>query len=160
MATVTAKEDRPVRPADSARRSRTWQLAHRPESAGISRRAARTALADWQVTGSAADQIVLVVSELVTNAVEHAQPPIALRLEAHTGRGYVRVEVDDGGPATREGAWTASCAVGEHGRGNGIIGLLATDHGSRARTGGVTYWADLSTEPCAEPKSRRGVGRR
>ncbi|WTU05533.1 ATP-binding protein (plasmid) [Kitasatospora sp. NBC_00070] len=120
-----------------------WGLPRRPESAGTARRLARTALDEWGVDGGPADQILLVVSELVTNAVEHAQPPVALHLHRPTPGGTLRVEVDDGGPATHEGAWAASCRPEECGRGTSIIDSLATTHGTRTLPHGTTHWADL-----------------
>lgn len=89
------------------------------------------------------DQALLVVSELVTNAVEHALPSIALRLGPPAPGVPVRIEVDDGGPAERDGAWTVSCADDEHGRGLGIVALLAVAHGCSRGDHGATYWAVL-----------------
>lgn len=121
-----------------------WALPHRPESAGTARRVTRAALDDWGVDGDTVDQAVLVVSELVTNAVEHALPPVALHLERPED-GTLHIEVEDGGPAMADGPWAASCAPEEHGRGGGIVAQLAAAHGSRPRPCGATYWADLST---------------
>ncbi|GAA4930545.1 ATP-binding protein [Streptomyces coeruleoprunus] len=122
-----------------------WILAHRPEAVGEARRITERTLGRWHVCRETADDVLLVVSELVTNAVEHAMPPIALRLgggDPSTGR--VRVEVTDGGPAAREGEWAASCRDGEHGRGLYVVDRLAVAHGDRCETGRATHWADLA----------------
>ncbi|MEU9128735.1 ATP-binding protein [Kitasatospora sp. NPDC048540] len=121
-----------------------WVLPHLPESAGTARRIARHALSEWGVGEDAADQVLLVVSELVTNAVEHALPPVALRVDV-PDEGMVHVEVADGGPAEQEGEWITSCAPDEHGRGSGIIDFLAASHGCCTRAGRSTHWADMPT---------------
>ncbi|WP_406277696.1 ATP-binding protein [Embleya sp. NBC_00896] len=139
---------RPV-PAQSATRARigepprVWILPHRPESVGTARRITNAALDAWGIGDETTDRALLVVSELVTNAVEHALPPVALHL-LHTGaNGILRIEVHDGGPAADEGTWTASCTPEEHGRGGDIVALLASAHGTHTLAHGVTYWADL-----------------
>ncbi|MGW3013104.1 ATP-binding protein [Streptomyces sp. NPDC001219] len=121
----------------------TCRLAHRPESVGHARRIVGSLLHRWQVTEDAAASVLLVVSELVTNAVEHAQPPLALHvLREQTGR-RVWVGITDGGPSPHKGAWAASCAQDEHGRGLDIVDTLATAHGTRSHEDGATHWARL-----------------
>ncbi|MFF3062878.1 ATP-binding protein, partial [Streptomyces sp. NPDC057909] len=132
----------PRSPADN---SGTWSLTHGPQAPGAARRIAAAVLDDWHVEGDAAQMALLVVSELVTNAVEHARPPLALHLDSPSGDGTMHVEVEDGGPSLVEGSWTASCSDDEHGRGNGIIDILATAHGTHTHPGGASHWVDLPT---------------
>jgi anti-sigma regulatory factor (Ser/Thr protein kinase) len=120
-----------------------WPLPHHPEAAGIARRLTLATLKAWDVGEDTADQVVLAVSELVTNAVEHALPPVALQLARPCGHRLLRVEVTDGGPARAPGAWTASCEPDEHGRGSMIVDFMATAHGTRLADGRTTHWADL-----------------
>ena len=40
----------------------------------------RIALAGWSIVGQAAEDVVLIVSELATNVVEHARTPMLLTL--------------------------------------------------------------------------------
>lgn len=122
-----------------------WTLAHRPEAAREARRISEEALKHWPVPRDTADLVLLVVSELVTNAVEHARPPLGFALRRDLGTGRVRVEVTDGGPAALEGEWAASCSNGEHGRGLNIIDIVAAAHGDRQEVGRATHWADLGT---------------
>ncbi|MER5941581.1 ATP-binding protein [Streptomyces sp. NPDC001928] len=129
--------------ADKGAEIHLWRLPHRPESAGAARRVAHAALQHWGVKVEAIERVLLVVSELVTNAVEHAVPPIALRLEQPVGD-KVHVEVTDGGPSRTKGAWIASCDKDEHGRGGTIIDFLSTAHGSHSGACGAMYWADLA----------------
>jgi anti-sigma regulatory factor (Ser/Thr protein kinase) len=100
-------------------------------------------LPEWGIDSDTADQVLLVVSELVTNAVEHANPPVTLHLDRPTLDGTLHIEVDDGGPAAQDGIWARSCTPEERGRGYAVIDLLATAHGIRALTCGATHWADL-----------------
>ncbi|MER6196042.1 ATP-binding protein [Streptomyces sp. NPDC001586] len=117
-------------------------MPHRPESASTARRMTRAALSEWGVDEDSSDQVLLVVSELVTNAVEHALPPIALRVARPTPQ-TVHIEVDDGGPAAVEGSWASTGDVDEHGRGSAIVSVLTSSHGIRFQSNGSTYWADV-----------------
>ncbi|WP_051787008.1 MULTISPECIES: ATP-binding protein [Streptomyces] len=110
--TEQSRSDGPPGPSRARPPGRTgavWELDHRPESVGAARRITGAVLVGWGMAEDAIDQALLIVSELITNAVEHAVPPIALRLDRPTPDSSVRIEVDDGGPAERDGAWTASC---------------------------------------------------
>ncbi|WP_371493526.1 ATP-binding protein [Kitasatospora sp. NBC_00374] len=120
-----------------------WNLPHHPESAGTARRIARTVLDALGADIDTADVVLIVVSELVTNAVEHALPPVTLHLEQRTESGALHVEVDDGGPAPEDRARAAGRDPEEHGRGAPIIALLAIAHGERALPRGAAHWADL-----------------
>ncbi|BBG20752.1 hypothetical protein RVR_P27 (plasmid) [Actinacidiphila reveromycinica] len=111
----------------AARRARIW---------------ARSALANWSTldrplrTG-AVDDIVLVVSELVSNSVLHAQGEIHAHLElVHAA---VRVEVHDSGPAPA----VARPDSGTYGRGLTITNSLADHCGWTRRPGRATAWATV-----------------
>ncbi|MEV6332413.1 ATP-binding protein [Streptomyces sp. NPDC051909] len=132
----------PRKPADD---DLTRALEHRPEAACDARHAAQAILETWQVDAETADRVVLVVSELVTNAIEHAQAPLFLHLHREHAGSRVWVGVTDGGPAPHDGPWTSSCTEDEHGRGLGIISTLADAHGTRNHTHGATHWARLTT---------------
>jgi anti-sigma regulatory factor (Ser/Thr protein kinase) len=86
------------------------------------------------------DDLVLIVSELVTNAVRHAKPPVRLEIQADEHR--VTVAVADGSPG-RPVAHTAA-ADAEGGRGLPIIDLLAAETGVRPSPPGKTVWAALA----------------
>ncbi|MEU2711540.1 ATP-binding protein [Streptomyces sp. NPDC007205] len=109
------------------------------------RRRAAAVLADWRVFPELVEDSLLVVSELVTNALLHARPPAVLRLSWVPGDGgcTLRVEVTDAGAALPAGGSRAGTDPDEHGRGETIIHALATSHGIRVHPGGVTRWADL-----------------
>ncbi|MEU6368618.1 ATP-binding protein [Streptomyces sp. NPDC046931] len=137
---------RPVGCAQEAARPihrRAWLLCPRPEAAGRARRRARTFLERRRMDQYTIDQVLLLVSELVTNAVEHARPPIVLHVQIGPRR--IRVEVTDSGPARREAAWAASCGPDERGRGLRIIDEVATAHGEGHAHHRTLHWADLTT---------------
>ncbi|MFK0261401.1 ATP-binding protein [Streptomyces angustmyceticus] len=119
------------------------RLVHRPEAVGHARRVARSVLHAWRIDDDAAHCVLLVVSELVTNAVEHARPPLALHLRREHRGPRVWVGITDGGPSAQGGAWTSSCAHDERGRGLTIVEALAAAHGADSHAGGTTHWARL-----------------
>ena len=105
------------------------------------RRFAAGALAD--VAADAIDNVQLLVSELVTNALFHGQPPVLLRLiqQDHT----VRVEVEDTGHALP--VEMASSGESMTGRGLALVSTLSSGWGvQRTAKGGKVVWAQLSDE--------------
>ncbi|SHN29544.1 ATP-binding protein [Streptomyces yunnanensis] len=125
----------------------TWTLAHRPEAAGEARKITKGFLTQWSVDEDAADSVLLAVSELVTNAVEHARPPLNFQLSRDPGTRRVHIEVSDGGPAAMDGDWAASCTPDEHGRGLEIVDQLTAAHGDREELGRAVHWADVISVP-------------
>ncbi|MFF7756171.1 ATP-binding protein [Streptomyces sp. NPDC007971] len=125
----------------------TWTLAHDPEAAGEARKITKEFLAQWSVAEDTADSVLLTVSELVTNAVEHAQPPVNFGLSRDPGTQRVHIEVSDGGPAATDGDWAASCTPDEHGRGLEIVDRLTAAHGHREEAGRAVHWADVTSTP-------------
>ncbi|MFD8548016.1 ATP-binding protein [Streptomyces sp. NPDC059649] len=137
---MTAQLDAVVREAAE----HVFPLPHIPEAVSVVRRRVRTVLADWNVAPDLADDALLVISELTTNAVVHALPPAVLRLtRVADGRDALRVEVTDAGPAATDDRPAAEPCPGEHGRGLGIVTALAADCGTRVHAGGITWWAEL-----------------
>lgn len=114
-------------------------------AAGLARQATRSAVAAWGL-GYLADAAVLLVSELVTNAVQHAGPdPSAtvLRLE-YSGR-WLRIEVHDTsphGPRPRTPDW-----LDESGFGLLLVDALAAKWGVQQTTQGKAVWAELDARP-------------
>ncbi|MER7155195.1 ATP-binding protein, partial [Streptomyces lydicus] len=77
-----------------------FPLPHIPEAVSVVRRRIRTVLADWNLAPDLTEDALLVISELITNAVVHAVPPATLRLSrvGADGRSGLRIEVIDAGP--------------------------------------------------------------
>lgn len=100
-------------------------------------RAAVTACAAELGLQEVSDDVVLLVSEMVTNAIRHAAPPV--RLEIQAGDDDVVVAVRDGSPhppAPRRPGQDA-----EGGRGMLLVDLLSDDHGVRGDPPGKAVWA-------------------
>ncbi|MFE9097719.1 SpoIIE family protein phosphatase [Streptomyces sp. NPDC007264] len=126
-----------------------------PLAPGAARRFLRAALTEWEglaepgtVTARLGDEALVVVSELVTNAVVHAGTDIDLvcRLEDPRDEpaGLV-VEVSDRHPSRVVGDDSAGHPYGvpEYGRGLRLVSTLATAWGITYRTGAKTVWARL-----------------
>jgi CheY-like chemotaxis protein len=91
--------------------------------------------------GAIVDDAVLIVSELVTNAVVHAESAAELRLVA--GEGTLRVEVVDQGGLAPDPQLAGD--DDEHGRGLLLVTVLSAAWGTEARAdGGKVVWADLA----------------
>lgn len=120
-------------------------LPHDPGAVSAVRRRVRAVLTDWDLTADSAEEVLLVVSELITNAIVHALPPATLRLSrtAPGGRGAVRVEVTDRGPAAPSALSASAPDPDECGRGLAIVTALAARCGARADSGGTSRWAEL-----------------
>ncbi|MDQ3611601.1 MAG: ATP-binding protein [Actinomycetota bacterium] len=89
------------------------------------------------------DDLALVVSEMVTNAVRHAGPPVALEIQ--TDPDAVLIAVKDGSPnrpRPREAGQEA-----EGGRGLMLVDLLSVEHGVRLDPPGKTVWAAVKRGP-------------
>lgn len=137
---MTAQLDAVVRGADD----HVWSLPHIPEAVAVVRRRVRTVLADWDLAPELAEDALLVISELITNAVVHALPPAVLRLSRGVdGRDALRVEVTDAGAAAADERPVVEPDADEHGRGLGIVTTLAAECGTRVHPGGITWWAEL-----------------
>lgn len=119
-------------------------LAPTASSGGRARRLARQALGD--VPDEVREVAELLVSELVTNALLHARPPLVLRVGRADGR--VRVEVADGDPTL-----PALKPYGVHagtGRGLLLVERLADRWAAHRSAGGKVVWFELDL-PGARP---------
>ena len=86
-----------------------------------------------------ADCVQLLVSELVANALKHAEPPMMIRLACDDQ--VVRVEVDDGSPF-----WPVIITPNiydEQGRGLRIVDGMASRWGVERQPVGKTVWFEL-----------------
>lgn len=82
--------------------SRAFDVAFTSNPACVSqaRRITRTFLGLWNVNGELAENIVLAISELVTNAVEHGTGDVGLRVQYPDCE--LRIEVTDDNPTPAE----------------------------------------------------------
>ncbi|MGW2836029.1 ATP-binding protein [Streptomyces sp. NPDC001286] len=123
----------------------TWLLTYHATAVRTVRQIATAVLKDWRLDEQSSDTILLVVSELVTNAIGHAQPPFTFHLHREHVGDCVWVGLTDGGPAPTRGARTTTRARPEAcGRGLETIESLARSHGTRTHNTGTTHWARLT----------------
>lgn len=96
-------------------------------AAGVAREFTAKVLTEWAVHGQAVPDLLLIVSELVTNAVVHGAPPVCLRLWTADGR--VHGAVDDHGngrPRFVTGGEPLSGDMRENGRGLALVTAMAS----------------------------------
>ncbi|MFD7862862.1 ATP-binding protein [Streptomyces sp. NPDC057682] len=120
-----------------------FALPAHPESVAGARRLTRARLDAWRLDGDTHEAAVLIVSELVTNAVVHTASDRVV-CELHRLHRGLRIAVQDqghqpGGPRLSAGG------DDEHGRGLLLVDALCSAWGSRDARGGSgrIVWAEL-----------------
>jgi len=110
-------------------------------SAQAARRCTAEALAGWGLADTPrADDVLLCVSELVTNALLHGVPPgrqlrLLLRFDGHA----LVVEVHDSGPGVPHVVYDGD----EGGRGLLLVSALSDGWGVRDREPGKAVWCEF-----------------
>ena len=143
----------PDPPTRSMRRPEAARIAlpRSPSSVATARRFIKARAAAWSFPERASEQLVLIGSELVTNAVLHARTELTLTLELREGRVRISVKDRSQAPATlrhyRLDALT--------GRGLGVVAALSDTWGVSAAADGKVVWAELGANG-DEPDGPRG----
>lgn len=122
-------------------RSAAWRLPGEPRQVAHCRRLVRDTLAAWGLT-ALTETVELLVSELVTNAIQHAGGEIRLRLQRDEGA--LLCEVCDqtrNPPELQELSATA-----ERGRGILLVNELSGKWGHRRTASGKIVWCTLPIE--------------
>jgi anti-sigma regulatory factor (Ser/Thr protein kinase)/anti-anti-sigma regulatory factor len=115
-------------------------LPPRPDAAAEARMSTADACAQWGVPIQVAERLLVIVTELVGNAVRHAGTPIELSL--HCSPHYIHVRVRDRSeslPAMRGPAYPDA----ESGRGLMIVDAFASAWGSKPTADGKVIWATI-----------------
>ncbi|MET7679866.1 ATP-binding SpoIIE family protein phosphatase [Streptomyces sp. NPDC005423] len=131
-----------------------------PLAPGTARALVRAALREWSelglpgtelLTDRQSDDALVVVSELVTNAVVHAGTDVELACTLAEETGALLVEVCDHHPSRspREPGVEPAHGTTEFGRGLRLVSTLADTWGITYRTGAKTVWARLPAGPGA-----------
>jgi anti-sigma regulatory factor (Ser/Thr protein kinase) len=114
----------------------TYTLPNSPRSPALARMLVRQALADCPP--SVTDAAELLVSELVTNAVRHAETDLILHISTTPG---VRVVVEDTSPDPIEARIAAVDT--DAGRGLAIVDAVATAWGWESSAFGKRTWFEV-----------------
>ena len=117
-------------------------------AAAIARNAMANILGSWSVARSVVANVVLIASELVTNAVNHGRPPITLRLSRTTSELLLEV-IDAAGHVPRV---LRPGPADDHGRGLHLVSTLAQKWGTRRAEHGKAVWCTFPFAG-AEPAS-------
>ncbi|MFG2003964.1 SpoIIE family protein phosphatase [Spirillospora sp. NPDC048911] len=136
-------------PATPVATART-DLPGRPEAVADARHFCAATLASWAalrprtsaMPGTLIDTAVLLTSEIVTNAVRHAQGPVDLVLR-HSER-ELTIQVSD--RSTLQPQARLAGPDDETGRGLQLVDALADRWGSRPSNDGKTIWCTISTD--------------
>ena len=116
-----------------------------PDAPARGRHALTAILDGWGCADADREDLLLVVSELVTNAVLHGAEPIVVTVVRAPER--VRVEVTDGASDASPHSNRVPPEA-ETGRGLSVVIRLAAAWGWRASPGrGKTVWAELPLRP-------------
>jgi len=109
-----------------------------PESPRAARRFVSSVLNQWG-RAEARDDIMIIASELATNAVMHARSHFTVGL--HRQHGLVRIAVGDNSDAAPRRQWPDVSTVG--GRGLAMVDAIAAAWGYDRVAGGKVVWADV-----------------
>jgi anti-sigma regulatory factor (Ser/Thr protein kinase) len=107
---------------------------------GTARRFIKARTAAWSFPEQAGAQLVLIGSELVTNAVLHARTELTLTLELRDGR--ARISVKDRSKVAPTLRHYRSDAL--TGRGLGVVAALSDRWGISAAADGKVVWAEVA----------------
>ncbi|MEU6372347.1 SpoIIE family protein phosphatase [Streptomyces sp. NPDC046909] len=121
----------------------SWTVWRVPQAVGHARRFTRRTLRTWGVSADAADTVLLIVSELVTNALVHTDGRVRLDLTLVNHR--LRVAVADASPRTPAKAtnigWEAT-----GGRGILLVEAMSDAWGTLPVSGGKQVWSEVTLE--------------
>ncbi|MFE1288009.1 ATP-binding protein [Streptomyces sp. NPDC058751] len=107
------------------------------------RRLTLSRLSGWAVDEDTRDTTVLVVSELVTNAIVHAAGQRVV-CELHDAGDVVRIAVCDEGCAPGEPHPSAQRPDEEHGRGLFLVAAVSRAWGAQDTGPGLLVWAEIA----------------
>ncbi|MER6220172.1 ATP-binding protein [Streptomyces sp900105755] len=126
----------------TARRRFRFELAAHPGSPAQARRLVRARLTGWSICADTCDTAVLVISELVTNAIVHTASSRVV-CELHDHDDTVRIAVQDEGCAPDEPHPSPQRPEEEHGRGLLLVEALCQAWGAQEHGSGLLVWAEL-----------------
>ena len=110
-----------------------------PQSPALARRSVEEVIAAAGVANAEKNDLVIIASELVTNAIAHGSGPVTLSVSCEDSE--ITVEVSDGDPRVELIDMRPVDATAVGGRGLRIVAALADRWGTRRSHRGKTVWA-------------------
>ncbi|MEU0967449.1 SpoIIE family protein phosphatase [Streptomyces sp. NPDC005917] len=135
--TLLLARTRVLQPAQIA----SWDLPNDPATVPTARHLVARQLSEWGLE-PLVTPAQLIVSELITNAIRHADGPSRLRLIQHRVLTCEVSDTDTGRPRPRHPG-----AFDEHGRGLSLVARLSRRWGSRSGVDGKVVWAEQDLPP-------------
>lgn len=129
----------------------SWTVWRLPDAASHARRFTARTLRAWGL-GEAADTVLLVVSELVTNALVHTEGQVRLDITLTGDR--LRIAVGDGSPRTP----VKPAIINWHdtgGRGILLVEALSAAWGTMPLSGGKQVWCEIPVHPARRAGQRQ-----
>ena len=118
-----------------------WEGVPPARAVPSTRHRVNAVLAEWDVTGEAVEPTLLVVTELLSNAIDHGRDPVWLSIELRDESVYV--EVRDDAPEPPQLQPLEPLRV--RGRGLQMIEAVSSGWGWTADPPGKIVWADVPT---------------
>lgn len=149
--TVSATGRQPAGPEAVApwpfQRQAHWEMPARARSVPAARHCTALLLSSWDVPADDVDQVVLLVSELVTNATLHGRRDLSVDLTL--AGSHIDLTVSDHGPAT--GGRTEKPPADECGRGLEIVDCLADGLHIQRHRCGTNVWVSYRLTAAERP---------
>src|SRR4051794_32981575 len=135
-------------PSDADELTITAAHAVRPDAEGLrhARGFVRTTLESWRLDPSTANAAIDVAHELVSNAVQHGEPPVQLSLSLRHDATSVLVSVSDASPVPAR-LLPYRSGVSERGLGLRLVAQLSTEWAQTPTTTGKSVWATVRPAP-------------
>lgn len=118
-------------------------LSADPREVALARRRMNEHLHQQGIAGDVADSAVLLVSELVTNAILHGEPPVELRVAVPGGHLHVEVHDSDTDSVLHLPAMGEPSRERLGGRGLGLVAALSSRWGLHSDDSGKCVWFEI-----------------
>jgi hypothetical protein len=122
-----------------------------PASAGEARQLASRALDQWGLA-AAEETALLLLTELISNGVRHANTALTMVLSYEGSRLHVGVSDHD----TQPPSLMPASLQNHHGWGLRLVSLLSSDWGTTVNPDGKTVWFDLNIDELSQESAPGG----
>ena len=126
-----------------------WRFDVDPHAPGRARTYIRDLCRRWGLDGEIREAAEIVITELVTNAVEHATSPSVVEVERHDDAFRVAVRDYDTGRTGHDvpeaTTWHAPPTSSPRGRGLAMVAAVSHTWGVLRHPDGKTVWAEMGT---------------